>query len=258
MSSSKPLVYLVLGPVGSGRREVLADLIEGGLGEGDRPAVLLAETEAADPADARLPNLARWSGSDVHLAAELPEGATHVFLVIDGRRNPVEQLEACKSWLEISGAEVARILCVVHCRLAEQHPPLVAWFDACLHFSDVALLNRREGVANKWLSDYVARCEKLFHPCLFELVKAGRVKNPALILDPQARRVSHAFDAEQEWLITDGEGDEIDEQEEVEDEEEVEIKAEEDPYMARDATGRHAKRIPELTKYLDQLPPAAG
>jgi hypothetical protein len=253
----KPLIYLILGPIGSGRREVLADLIEGGLGEGDRPAVLLAETEASDPADARLPNLGRWSGSDVHLAAELPEGATHVFLVTDGRRNPVEQLEACKNWLEISGAEVARIFCVVHCRLAEQHPPLVAWFDACLHFSDVALLNRREGVANKWFSDYVARCEKLFHPCLFELVKAGRVKNPALILEPQARRVSHAFDAEQEWLITDGEGDEIDEQEEVEDEEEVEIKAEEDPYLARDATGRHAKRIPELTKYLDQPPPAA-
>jgi hypothetical protein len=258
MSSSKPLVYLILGAAGSGRREVLADLIEGGLGEGDRAAVLLAETEAADPADARLPNVTRWTGTDVYLTAELPAEATHVFLMTDGRRNPVEQLEACKTWLEISGGELARILCVVHCRLIEQHPPLVAWFDACLHFSDVGLLNRREGVANKWLSDYLARCEKQFHPCLFELVKAGRVKNPALVLDPQARRASHAFDPEQEWLITDGEGDEIDEQEEAEDEEEVQITQEEDPYMARDATGRHAKRLPELTKYLDRPPPAAG
>jgi hypothetical protein len=258
MSSSKPLVYLILGPVGSGRREVLADLIEGGLGEGDRAAVLLAESEPADAADARLPNVGRWQGSDVFLTADLPADATHVFLVTDGRRNPVEQLEACRSWLESNGAELARIFTVVHCRLIEQQPPLTAWFDACLHFSDVALLNRRDGVANKWLSDFVARCEKQFHPCIFELVKAGRVKNPALVLDPQARRVSHAFDAEQDWLITDGEGEEIDDQEEVDDEEEVEINVVEDIYFERDATGRHAKRIPELTKYLDQPPAAAG
>jgi len=258
MSSTKPLIYLILGPVGSGRREVLADLIEGGLGEGDRPAVLLAESEPADAADARLPNVGRWTGSDVTLAADLPAGATHVFLVTEGRRNPVEQLEACKAWIDANGSELARILTVVHCRLAEQHPPLVAWFDACLHFSDVALLNRREGVANKWFSDYMARCEKLFHPCIFDLVKAGRVKNPALVLDPQARRLSHAFDAEQDWLVIDGEGGEIDEQEESDDEEEVEIAPEEDPYMARDATGRHAKRIPDLTKYLDHPPADIG
>jgi hypothetical protein len=231
----------------------VADLIEGGLGEGDRAAVFLAEPEPADPADARLPGLARWTGSDVHLAADIPAGVTHVFLLTDGKRNPVEQIEACQGWLASSGGELARVLCVVHCRLVELHPPLVAWFDACLHFSDVALLNRREGVANKWMSDYLARCEKLFHPCLFELVKAGRVKNPALVLDPQARRVSHAFDAEQDWLVTDGEGDEIDEQEETDSEEEVEVTAEEDPYP-----GRHAKRLPELTKYLDLPPPAAG
>jgi len=258
MASSPPLIYLVLGPVGSGRREVVADLIEGGLGEGDRAAVLLPASEPADPADGRLPNLGRWQGADAYLTAEIPAGATHVFLVTDGRRNPVEQLEACKAWLDTTGGELARILCVVHCRLVEQHPPLVAWFDACLHFSDVALLNRRDGVANKWFSDFVARCERQFHPCIFELVKGGRVRNPALVLDPQARRVSHAFDAEQDWLVTDAEGEEIDEQEEVDDEEEVQIAAVEDPYLARDATGRHAKRIPELAKYLDQPPPPAA
>jgi len=46
----KPLVYLVLGSAGSGRREVLVDLIQDGLGEADRAAVLLCDTEAADPA----------------------------------------------------------------------------------------------------------------------------------------------------------------------------------------------------------------
>jgi len=58
--------------------------------------------------------------------------------------------------------------------------------------------------------------------------------------------------------VIDGEGGEIDEQEESDDEEEVEIAPEEDPYMARDATGRHAKRIPDLTKYLDHPPADIG
>jgi len=255
---TKPLVYLVLGPTGSGRREVLADLIEGGLAEGERAFVLLPQAEPAGPEDARLPNAGRWKALESGIAAEFPAEITHVFVVSDGRRNPVEQLEAFKLWIDANGAELGRILCVVNCRLAEMNPPLQAWFDACLHFSDVALLNRREGVANKWFSDYVARCERLFHPCLFEIVKAGRVKNPALVLDPQARRVSHAFDAEQDWLVTDGEGDEIDEQDEAENEDEVEIAPEEDPYLIRDATGRHAKRIPDIAKYLDKPPTKEG
>jgi hypothetical protein len=256
MNPSKPLVYFILGPVDSGRREVVADLIEGGLGDGDRAAVLLAEAEAPGAFDAQLPALGRWTGTDTVMIAAIPEGTTHLFIVADGRRNPMDQVEAFKLWLETSGAELARIICVVHCRLAAQHPALAAWFDACLHFSDVALLNRREGVENKWLSDFLERCEKRFHPCVFELVKAGRVKNPALVLEPQARRLSHAFDAEKDWLITDAEGDEIDEQEEVEDEEEVEITEVMDIYLERDASGRHVKRIPDIAKFLDQ-PPAA-
>ena len=45
MSPEGPLIYLVLGASGSGRREVLADLIDGGLGADDRAAVLVSEGE---------------------------------------------------------------------------------------------------------------------------------------------------------------------------------------------------------------------
>ena len=37
-SVEKPLVYVILGAADSGRREVLCDLIEGGLGEDAQPA----------------------------------------------------------------------------------------------------------------------------------------------------------------------------------------------------------------------------
>lgn len=251
-ASAKTLVYLILGAPGSGRREVLADLIETGLDESDRPAVLLEAGEAADPADARLPRLTRWTwqAEDGFIAGALPEGAGPVFFVTAGRVNPVDQIEAFRAWLEAQGGELARVLCVVHCALAEKNPGLLAWYDACVHFSDVVMLQRREGVANKWVSDYLKHYQDQFMPCLFEMVKAGRVRNPGLVLDPQARRLSHVFDGEDSWVFRDADGQEIDEQDEVDDEDEVEATPEEEPYFVRDAAGRRQKRIPDIAKFL--------
>ena len=249
--SDCPLLYLVLGTPGSGRREVLADLIEGGLNADDRPAVLLAESEAPNEFDARLPALARWKWTGEFIEAALPSEATHVFLILDSRGNLIDQLEVAKAWIEAQGAELARVISVIDCELASEHPPLLAWFEACVHFSDIVLLNRRDKVGNKWLSDFQMHFKKQFIPCLFELVRAGRVKNPALILEPQARRLSHAFDEEQDLIFTDSEGDEIDEDEETEDdEEEIEAVPEEDLYFARRAGGRRAKELPDIRKYL--------
>jgi hypothetical protein len=248
--ADKPRVYFILGAAGSGRREVLADLIADGLMEEDRPAVMLSDGEAPSALDDKLPGLTRWTWTDGFVIASLPVDASHVFFVTDGRRDPVEQLETLKLWLEAQGAELGRILCIVNCQLAEKHPPLLAWFEACVHFSDVVLLTRREGVANKWLSEFRAHFDHQFYPCLFELVKEGRVKNPALVLDPLARRLTHAFDAEQDWIFTDAEGEEIEEDEETDGDEEVQAKQEEDPYFVRDAANRRVKKIPDIGKFL--------
>lgn len=249
MPAVKPLVYLVLGAAGSGRREVLVDLIAGGLEPADQPLVLLSDHEAADPADKRLPNVQRWTWRDGAIVGPALGTASHVFLVTDGRRNPVDQVEAFKPWLEANGAELARVLVVVHCQLAEKNPALVAWYEACVHFADVVLLNHREGVPNKWLSDFQNRFKDQFYPCLIEFVKTGRVKNPPLVLDPRARRMSHYFDEEVDWVRADG-GD--DEEEVAEGEEEVELTPEEDPYLERDAANRRRKIIPDIAKYLGE------
>jgi hypothetical protein len=252
MASEKPLVYLFLGAAGSGRREILIDLIEAGLAESNTASVMLAESEAPSEFDAKFPELVRWEWREETIVGELPAGASHVFFITDGHTNPVEQIEVFKTWVAAQGGEVARVLCVVNCQLAEKNPPLLAWYEACVHFSDVVLLTRREGVANKWLSGFLGHFEKQFYPCLFELVKGGRVKNPPLVLDPLARRMSHVFDADQEWVFTNTEGEEIDEDEETEGDEEVEAKLEEDIYFARDAAGRRAKRIPDIAKFLEK------
>lgn len=250
-AAEKPLVYVILGVSGSGRREVLADLLEGGLSENDKAVVLLSATESADAVDARLGATVRWEWKDGTITCPPIEGAGPWFFVTDGRANPVDQLEALKPWIAAQGAELGRVLCVVNCAFAEKHHEMAAWYDACIHFSDVALLNRREGVANKWLSDFRRRYEDAFIPCLFEFVKGGRVKNPALVLDPQPRRMSHYFDEETDWVVTGIESGSEDEDGAVDDlEEEVEVTAAVDPYLALDAAGRRAKRIVDVARLL--------
>ena len=149
MPPEKTPVYLILGSAGSGRRELLADLITDGLAPGDEPAVLLPVDEAPHPLDAGLPPGPRWSwepGPPALISLQMPAAAGPLFLVTDGRRNPVDQIEAVRTWLENNHAAVARVFCVIDCTLASRHPALLAWYDACVHFSDVVLLNRREGV----------------------------------------------------------------------------------------------------------------
>lgn len=253
---AKPLVYLILGATGSGRRAVFIDLIESGLLATDRPAVMLAVSEPADEVDARLPNLTRWEWRDDMIAGKLPGEATQVFFFTDGHLNPVDQIEVFKPWLDAQGGALARVLTVVNTRLVEQNPSLLAWFDACVHFSDVTLLNCREGVANKWLSTFLGHFRDQFIPCLFEMVKEGRVKNPPLILEPEARRMSHYFDEEQDWVFTNLDGKVIDEEEESSDgEDEIEAKPAEDPYFERLNGGRRVKQIPDIAKL---LPPVAS
>jgi hypothetical protein len=249
MSNEKPLLYVILGATGSGRREVIADVIEAGLvvDASARAVVLLAQDEPASEQDARLGSLHRWRRDGEAIVADVPAEATHVFFLADGRANPVDQLEALKPWLAAAGLELARVICVVNCRLAEANPPLLTWYDACIHFSDMVLLHQRDGVANKWLSDFRARYEGKFYPCLIELVKGGRVSNPALLLEPQARRMSHYFEDEVDWVI---DGEPVDEEDIEEGEEEVTGGPAVDPYLERRAGGRRVKEIPDIATFL--------
>lgn len=264
-ASHSQLVYVLLGAPGSGRREVLTDLIAGGLDPlHERAHVYLPFGEAAVEADAKLgaASVSRmgWN-ADLHMlhADAPPAEATHVFIVIDGVIDPVDQLEALKPWLAAHSLPVARVFTVVHCQLVEKHPALMSWHDACVHFSDVVLLNRREGVANKWLSEFRRRYDDQCIPCLFEFVKAGKVRNPGLLLNPVARRLSQYFD-ESEWDDLDLDGVEIGESEDEDGEnsrplDKTEIDPDDqppvDPWLERDAAGHRKQPVPDIRKYLE-------
>lgn len=254
MASASP-VYFIIGTPGSGRRALVRDLVENGLGANDPALVLLAGRERADPAEAKLAVLKnvevrRWEWAAAGFPdLKLPAGAT-VFLLGDSQVSPVDQLEALKPWLASHGAELARVFCVVDCQLAEKHPVLKQWFAACIHFADVVFLTRREGVANKWLSDFIKQFKDEYFPCHFVQVKTkGDLANPALLLDPTPRRVSQYFD--EGVTIGEIEGLETDDEEEDDDEDTGLLP--EEPYFKRDRSGRRERELPDITKF---LPPA--
>jgi hypothetical protein len=257
MSASNPSVYFILGTPGSGRRGIVRDLIENGLPD-DRALVLVADSEPEDPADAKLaalPNVEvrSWQWSEPALPAmNLPEGAT-IFLLADSQASPVDQIEALKPWLISHGLELARIFTVVDCQLAEKQPVLRQWFDACIHFSDVVFLTHREGLANKWLSDFIKRYTDEYIPSHFVQVKAkGNLATPLVWLDPVARRLSQYFEEDyvdlSDIVIETGD-DEAEEGEKVEPGEEDGIIPPE-PYFVRQRSGRREKEVPDIREYL--------
>ncbi|MGE9297418.1 MAG: GTP-binding protein [Puniceicoccales bacterium] len=189
-------VYFILGAEGAGRREIVRDLIEGDFDDDETVFVAMHESEPATPADEQLAARAQNRITRYNELASLqpPTEARAIFIIASGRTNPLDSVEAFKDWLEYAGHELARIITVVHCQLVYRHAKLAQWYRACIHFSDVVLLNRRQDIPNKWFADFREPYDQERFPCLFELVKKGRVTNPALILEPQPRRLSLAFD----------------------------------------------------------------
>lgn len=229
-----PAIYIILGAADSGRREILYDLINEGLGEDIPAALFIATAESSCPYDrkfAESPNITvlPWQfGSGEVLAAAIPEEAEVIFFMADGRQNPVDQLEAIRDWIEAQGLDLARIITVVHCGYAFEHKELEKWYTACIHFSDCVLMNYRDGLPGSWISSFQKRFQDDRVPCLFENVKQGRVENPALILNPEPRRLSLAFDP------IDEEDDDLGE----------------DPYFERLPTGSRCKKLPNINEFL--------
>jgi len=212
--------------------------------------VLLGEGEVAGPADDKLTarnntEVRRWRWTEPVLPrVELPAGAT-VFFLADAQVDQIDQLEALKPWLEEHGAELARIFCVVDCQLAEKNPVLRQWLDACIHFADVVFLTKREGLANKWLSDFIKHFKDQRFPCHFVQVKAkGDLATPLVWLDATARRVTQYFDEGETYEI---EGLETDDEED--DEEDTGLLPPE-PYFIRQTSGRRDKELPDVREFL--------
>ncbi len=237
------ILYFILGTAGSHRRALLADLVGEGLMPDDRAAVLLSAAEAPDAAGEALltkagATLGRWTWAKPELEVELPEEATHVFLVADGRSDPIDQLEALREWLLARPfVQLGRVFFVADAALLHAKPELQPWFDACVHYADVVALTKIEGIEQKWLNEFEKHYRSQHCPFLFEVARRDVFKNPAILLVPEARRVSQVFDEEMELA------DETDEEIEA-------AKPENDKYFARTRGGTRVEHLPRIADFL--------
>jgi hypothetical protein len=239
--SMSPSVYVLYGTPGSGRTDVLADLLESLLDGGESVALLLPEDWQFDPANlhsTNKPNCISYQLCECQLNIAISGAidAAVVFVVAPALAHPGDMAEALKSWMQLSNRSLARILTIVDCAKAAEHGRLRTWLEAWIHFSDAVLLNNRDNVSQKWLQEFEKHFHKLCYPCRFFNVKKGRLRNPAEALEPEPRRISLYFD-ELEPI----EDDDMEEGELPED-------LAEDPYVARLESGQRAKPLPPIDK----------
>jgi len=243
---SVPLLYLVLGCRGSDQFLAVADLIEFGTDKEDKSLVLVSGADLAEGAEAfeaprRAASLERYDWTESGFSTGAIGDADYVFLVSDGVSDPSDFVEAFHQWLPESGCELARVITVLHCDLAARRRVAMDWFECCIHFSDVVLLSKREKVSNRQMKDFLSYYDEQCYPCHFEYLKKGRVSNPSLVLNPQPRRISRIFDAQE--IFDDDEEDEIEEEQLAGD-------AARDPFLKRIAGGRRERPLPRIQDFL--------
>lgn len=243
----QPPVYLILGARGAQRRAIVADLIAGYFDEGEPVEVALpaGEDDASDGI-AALRKRATTGVVFVEAIEDLPAPQLPLFILPPGDASPADGVEAFANWLRRHRIAPTRLLTVIHCRLQVEDPEVMTpWHRACVHFSDAVLLSRREGLAPTALQEFLAYFEKERYPCPIELVKKGRVPNPALVLEPEPRRMSLMFDADLEAV------DFLEIDEDNLPEEPIDLKRPTDPYLERDQAGQRLKPLPDISRLLD-------
>ncbi len=266
-------LYILLGAATSGRRETLLDLVLNGLPEPTgTTAIFLSEDEEPSPFEESLHALPHAAILNYRIEEEHeinaenpPPDTSTVFFVTDGRANPVDQIEAIKNWMQERetdtemALELARIITVIHCELGQTHPPLFAWFEACVHFSDIVLLNKRTPGTEKWVQNFRQHFKKHCYPCEFQLIKKGKIENPANALFPQPRRLSLIFDELEDSCTTPNLFEDLPGNWQFDDEEDEEAEADStfepenrpDPYLENISNGHRAKQIPDIAEFLD-------
>ena len=232
--------HIILGTPGSGRREIVAQLLDGLHGE---TRVYIARSEKRDASEDALAKtgdveIVEWfTDGDQLEIPDADDAPPRIVFITEGARNPVDQLEILAALGPKLGWNVTRVITVVDCALAHREPELAEWYKACIHFSDVVLFNRREGVPPAFDRDFMEPYLKACAPALFEKTKKGRVANPDLVLAPETRRLTQVFDTDRDAIY------DLELDEENLPEEPFDLTHKTDPYFERDDRGNRVIRF---------------
>lgn len=242
-------LYLVLGTLHSGRKEIVYDLIEGSSDfQSVNYLVFIPSSESSDPGTKKLQTLSNtrviiWDFIEGHF--NIPDFTLSTndkaFFILSAKNDLIDQIEDFKNWLDNHPQFfLARVLSAIDCQFAHDNEELLPWFEAVIYFSDYVFLTRREIVSEKWVNDFIKSFEKQLYPCIFEKVKKCHVANPDTVLNPEARRISHLFDNLDAIDTL-----EIDENNLPE--EPFELKIKKDPYLERSEDGKRTIKLPSIS-----------
>ncbi|MEM0965125.1 MAG: hypothetical protein AAGJ81_03095 [Verrucomicrobiota bacterium] len=243
---NEPLHWLTLllsGPNPS-RWPVIRAALSLGLQKDELLTVLVAPSEESEArselADQRF-RIVLWTMEDgkIRFSEALVEGEANL-LLYSGNPFPDELIEAIAKESQSGVFEISRVITQVHCGWCKESREAKAWFDACIHFSDLVLLDNRGDVEDAWVRDFQEHYRKEHYPCYFDLVKKGVPKHPEWIFDSQPRRLSLIFDPDDlsgmDLAGYEIEGDEPEEEEELTG----------DPYLRRNAAGERERKVRPL------------
>lgn len=226
---------LVLGVTGSRRTEIAQDIASYGWPEGQAVRVFTHGLTTDET---------HWSNASGKVSLPQPGEERAAVLVTDGRHSQIDQLEALIAAAPGADWEIKRIVTVIDLPLLHRRDVLSDWYQACLHFSDAAVLVGRSDVPNAWLSKFLEKQQSESVPCLiFTLPKRGGLPNPAQIIEGDARRMSHVLD----------DLDAVDEMEFDEDnlpEEPFDLVRKVDRYFERDMHGRRVLGLADIVQVL--------
>ena len=243
MSPDRPALFVVLAGPHPGRWTLVDHLLRAESLPGEEVCLWAAGDDAPAAAGSPPVQPREWSVGE---AEALPPETLQV-LAYAGRVFPAALLEELADGCARGTVEVGRVTTLVHGPACRDSREAERWYEAAIHFSDLVLVDPRgTGVDEKWIRDFEERFRKQRFPCLFDRVKKGRPRNPAWLLDVQARRLSEAFESREEpGLATDVV---IEEGVSPEEEEEGEVRPT-DPYLRRNAAGEFEQYVPDLPTF---------
>jgi hypothetical protein len=182
--------------------------------------------------------VAAWSEQGPFLPHPLP--CATVVVLADGAAAPIDFLERFSLHLRAHQLPLARLWFLLDCVALQAHdgPDAWPWVDACVHFSDMVLLARSQRVPKRWVAELQGRYRKACMPCRWvALDSRGHTPNPEDVLYPEARRLSHAFDLDEDPY--DDLGDEL-----LDLQEPLDLTEAREPYFRRDDKGQRVQPVP--------------
>ena len=89
-----------------------------------------------------------------------------IFFIVPANIDLADFIEGIRGWLRKNNCQLTRIMTVINCRSLYENDTHNNWYDAAIHFSDMVLINKREGVITASIDPKVAKKFRSIIPSL--------------------------------------------------------------------------------------------